>query len=48
MRLRIANIQEMKEQGVTFLGEPFSAVEAAGVVCALDPDGILVELVELA
>ena len=39
--------KKMKEQGVTFLGEPFSAMEAAGVACALDPDGILIEMVEL-
>ena len=39
--------ERMKEQGVTFLGEPFSAMEAAGVACALDPDGILIEMVEL-
>ena len=39
--------EDLKSKGVTFLAEPISAVDAAGVACALDPDGILVELVQL-
>jgi len=41
-----ATYNELKGKGVTFLSEPLSALDAAGVACALDPDGILVELVE--
>ena len=36
----------LKAKGVTFLSDPAPAPGAAGVVCALDPDGILIELVE--
>ncbi|MBT5875836.1 MAG: VOC family protein [Candidatus Latescibacteria bacterium] len=33
-------------RGVTFLSEPVTAPDAGGVVCALDPDGILIEFVQ--
>jgi catechol 2,3-dioxygenase-like lactoylglutathione lyase family enzyme len=38
---------ELKAKGVKFLAEPVIAPDAAGVVCALDPDGLLVEFVQL-
>ena len=37
---------ELRDKGVTFLAEPIVAPDAS-VVCALDPDGILIELVQL-
>lgn len=36
----------LKAKGVTFLSEPAVAPDAAGVVCAKDPDGILIEFVQ--
>ncbi len=39
--------RELSAKGVEFLAEPVTAPDAAGVVCALDPDGVLVELVQL-
>ncbi len=39
--------ERLKAKGVTFLSEPIGAPDAAGVVCAVDPDGILIELVQL-
>jgi catechol 2,3-dioxygenase-like lactoylglutathione lyase family enzyme len=39
--------QELSAKGVKFLAEPVTAPDAAGVVCALDPDGLLVEFVQL-
>ena len=38
---------ELSAKGVRFLAEPVTAPDAAGVVCALDPDGLLVEFVQL-
>ncbi len=38
---------ELSAKGVKFLAEPVTAPDAAGVVCALDPDGLLVEFVQL-
>ena len=47
----VADIQQtvkhLQQNGVEFLSEPISAPDAAGVVCAKDPDGILVELVQI-
>ena len=40
-------MQELKSRGVEFLAEPVAAPDAAGVVCARDPDGLLIELVQL-
>lgn len=40
-------VKDLKRNGVEFLSEPISAPDAAGVVCALDPDGILIELVQI-
>ena len=40
-------VRDLKQNGVEFLSEPISAPDAAGVVCAADPDGILIELVEI-
>ena len=37
----------LKEKGVEFLSEPVSAPDAAYVVCAAAPDGILIEFVQL-
>jgi catechol 2,3-dioxygenase-like lactoylglutathione lyase family enzyme len=39
--------EELSAKGVTFLAAPVTAPDAAGVVCALDPDGLLVEFVQL-
>ena len=40
-------VKSLKQNGVKFLSEPISAPEAAGVACAKDPDGILIELVQI-
>lgn len=40
-------VEDLKVNGVEFLSEPISAPDAAGVVCARDPDGILIELVQI-
>ncbi len=40
-------VKNLKQNGVEFLSEPISAPDAAGVVCAADPDGILIELVQI-
>ena len=40
-------IENLKQKGVEFLSEPISAPDAVGVACAKDPDGILIELVEI-
>ena len=37
----------LKQKGVEFLSEPVTAPDAAGVACARDPDGILIELVQI-
>jgi|TARA_B100001105_G_scaffold196848_1_gene160663 catechol 2,3-dioxygenase-like lactoylglutathione lyase family enzyme len=40
-------VRELKQSGVTFLAEPIAAPDAAGVVCAEDPDGVLIEFVQV-
>ena len=40
-------VENLKQNGVEFLSEPISAPDAVGVVCAKDPDGILIELVQI-
>ena len=40
-------VENLKQNEVEFLSDPISAPDAGGVVCAKDPDGILVELVEI-
>ncbi|MDE0313629.1 MAG: VOC family protein [Candidatus Poribacteria bacterium] len=40
-------VETLKQNGVEFLSESISAPDAAGVVCAKDPDGILIELVQI-
>ena len=40
-------VENLKQNGVEFLSEPISAPDAVGVACAPDPDGILIELVEI-
>jgi glyoxylase I family protein len=40
-------VERLREQGVEFLSDPVSAPDAAAVVCARDPDGILIEFVQL-
>lgn len=40
-------VENLKQNGVEFLSDPISAPDAAGVVCAKDPDGILIELVQI-
>ncbi|MYB95012.1 VOC family protein [Candidatus Poribacteria bacterium] len=40
-------VKDLRQNGVEFLSEPISAPDAAGVVCATDPDGILIELVQI-
>ena len=42
-----ATVENLKQKGVEFLSEPISAPDAGGVVCAKDPDGILIELVQI-
>jgi len=42
-----AEYQRLKAKGVKFLSEPIAAPDAARIVCAVDPDGILIELVQL-
>jgi glyoxylase I family protein len=39
--------EDLSAKGVKFLGQPVSAPDAAAVACALDPDGLLVEFVQL-
>jgi glyoxylase I family protein len=39
--------KRLKAEGVKFLSTPVAAPDAAGVVCAVDPDGVLIELVQL-
>lgn len=39
--------RELSARGAEFLAEPVEAPDAAGVVCALDPDGLLIEFVQL-
>ncbi|MCU0872714.1 MAG: VOC family protein [Pirellulaceae bacterium] len=40
-------VERLKADGVKFLADPVAAPDAAGVACAVDPDGILIELVQL-
>ena len=40
-------VSDLEQRGVTFLSPPVSAPDAAGVVCAQDPDGILIEFVQV-
>ena len=40
-------VEALKQNGVEFLSEPIGAPDAVGVACAKDPDGILVELVQI-
>ena len=40
-------VKDLRQNGVEFLSEPISAPDAAGVACAADPDGILIELVQI-
>jgi len=39
--------KRLKAEGVKFLSDPVAAPDAAGVVCAVDPDGVLIELVQI-
>jgi len=39
--------KRLKADGVKFLSDPIAAPDAAGVVCAVDPDGVLIELVQI-
>lgn len=38
--------KQLKAKGVRFLTDPIAAPDAAGVVCAVDPDGLLLEFVQ--
>ena len=40
-------VEALKQNGVEFLSDPIGAPDAVGVACAKDPDGILVELVQI-
>ena len=40
-------VKNLEQNGVEFLSEPISAPDAAGVACAKDPDGLLIELVQI-
>ena len=42
-----ATYRELVDKGAEFLAAPLSAPDAAGVACALDPDGVLIELVQI-
>lgn len=42
-----ATVEQLKARGVEFHTEPVSAPDAAHVVCAKAPDGMLVELVQI-
>jgi glyoxylase I family protein len=39
--------EQLKATGVRFLSAPVAAPDAAGVVCAVDPDGVLIEFVQI-
>ena len=39
-------VAELKRHGIEPLAEPYSALDAAGVVCVRDPDGLLIEFVQ--
>ena len=41
-----AECAALQAKGVEFLSEPMAAPDTPGVVCTLDPDGILIELVQ--
>ena len=47
LRIFRDTVEGLKQNGVEFLSEPIGAPDAVGVACAKDPDGILVELVEI-
>ncbi len=40
-------VKGLKQNGIEFLSDPFGAPDAVGVACAKDPDGILIELVQI-
>lgn len=40
-------VENLRQKGVKFLSEPVSAPDVAGVVCTPDPDGILIEIVQI-
>jgi glyoxylase I family protein len=40
--------EQLQAEGVKFLSEPIAAPDAPGIVCAVDPDGLLIELVQRA
>ncbi|MBT4496820.1 MAG: glyoxalase [Gemmatimonadetes bacterium] len=40
-------VAQLKQKGVEFLTPPISAPDAAAIACALDPDGLLIELVQI-
>jgi catechol 2,3-dioxygenase-like lactoylglutathione lyase family enzyme len=39
--------RDLEALGVQFLTDPVGAPDAGGVVCAVDPDGILIEFVQM-
>ena len=41
-----AECAALEAKGVEFLSEPMAAPDTPGVVCTLDPDGLLIELVQ--
>lgn len=41
-------VERLKAQGVKFMADAVSAPDAAHVICAVDPDGLLIELVQVA
>ena len=42
-----STVERLKTQGVEFLADSVSAPDAAHVICAVDPDGLLIELVQV-
>jgi glyoxylase I family protein len=42
-----STVGRLKQRGIEFYGEPVSAPDAAHVICAKGPDGMLIELVQV-
>ena len=40
-------VQRLETRGVGFMADAVSVPDAAHVICAVDPDGLLIELVQL-
>ena len=40
-------VRKLEQNGIMFLAEPVVAPDAVGVACAKDPDGVLIEFVQV-